>query len=51
LQAFYDDGDSLHRNSYFSIGGGAVLDEQEILRTTKTGAIVKELQLPTPLLV
>ncbi|MES1987043.1 MAG: serine dehydratase beta chain, partial [Pseudomonadota bacterium] len=42
LQAFYDDGYSLHRNSYFSIGGGAVLDEQEILRTTKTSAIVKE---------
>ncbi len=48
LQAFYDDGDSLHRNSYFSIGGGAVLDEQEILRTTKTSAIVKETPVSTP---
>ena len=26
LQAFFEDGDSLYRNAYFSIGGGAVLD-------------------------
>jgi L-serine dehydratase len=48
LQAFYDDGDSLHRNAYFSIGGGAVLDEEEISRATKTSAIVKETPSTTP---
>jgi L-serine dehydratase len=30
LQAFYTNGESLHKNTYFSIGGGAVLDQQEI---------------------
>jgi len=41
LEAFYDDGDSLHRNAYFSIGGGAVLDEKEIAITSKNSSIVK----------
>ena len=42
LLAFYDDGDSVHRNAYFSIGGGAVLDEIEISCTSKNSAIVKD---------
>ena len=42
LQAFYDDGDSVHRNAYFSIGGGAVLDETEISCASKNSAIVKD---------
>ncbi|MCX4187817.1 serine dehydratase beta chain, partial [Methylophaga sp. OBS4] len=46
LQAFYDDGDLLHRNVYFSIGGGAVLDEKEIIASTKakTDNVVKDLR-------
>ena len=35
LQAFFDDGDSIYRNSYFSIGGGAVLDKREIIASKK----------------
>ena len=35
LQAFFDDGDSIYRNSYFSIGGGAVLDKSEIIASKK----------------
>ena len=42
LQAFYDDGDSLHRNAYFSIGGGAVLDEKEMASTTDHNAVIKD---------
>ena len=46
LQAFYDDGDSLYRNAYFSIGGGAVLDEKEISNisknSAKSGTIIKD---------
>ena len=42
LLAFYDDGDSVHRNAYFSIGGGAVLDEIEISCASKNSAIVKD---------
>lgn len=38
LQAFFEDGDSIYRNAYFSIGGGAVLDQQEISAKAKTGA-------------
>ncbi len=46
LQAFYDDGDLLHRNAYFSIGGGAVLDEKEIIASAKakTDNVVKDLR-------
>jgi L-serine dehydratase len=48
LQAFYDDGDSLYRNKYFSIGGGAVLDENEITLTVKNNAIVKNAPTAAP---
>jgi len=48
LEAFYDDGDSLHRNAYFSIGGGAVLDEKEIAITSKNSSIVKGLPAAAP---
>ena len=46
LQAFFDDGDSLYRNSYFSIGGGAVLDKSEIIASikAKTDNVVKDLR-------
>ena len=46
LQAFFDDGDSLYRNSYFSIGGGAVLDKNEIIASikAKTDNVVKDLR-------
>lgn len=46
LQAFYDDGDLLHRNAYFSIGGGAVLDEKEIIASAKAknDNVVKDLR-------
>lgn len=44
LQACFDDGDRLHRNSYFSIGGGAVLDLREITAQSKakTDNVVKD---------
>ena len=35
LQAFFDDGDTLYRNTYFSIGGGAVLDLREMTASSK----------------
>ncbi len=46
LQAFFEDGDSLYRNAYFSIGGGAVLDQKEIIASAKTkaGNVVKDLK-------
>ena len=46
LQAFFDDGDSLYRNSYFSIGGGAVLDKSEIVASIKekTDNVVTDLR-------
>lgn len=50
LQAFFEDGDSIYRNAYFSIGGGAVLDQQEISASlknkfeTKIDFVVKDLR-------
>ena len=46
LEAFFDDGDSLYRNAYFSIGGGAVLDQKEIAASSKAKVdnVVKDLQ-------
>jgi len=46
LQAFFEDGDSLYRNAYFSIGGGAVLDQQEITASSKAKVdnVVKDLR-------
>jgi L-serine dehydratase len=46
LQAFFDDGDSLYRNIYFSIGGGAVLDQSEIVASAKAKKdnLVKDLR-------
>jgi L-serine dehydratase len=50
LQAFFEDGDSIYRNAYFSIGGGAVLDQQEISANlknkleTKVDLIIKDLR-------
>ena len=47
LQAFFDDGDSLYRNTYFSIGGGAVLDQSEIIASikAKTDNVVNDLTI------
>jgi L-serine dehydratase len=47
LQAFFDDGDSLYRNTYFSIGGGAVLDQNEIVASAKAKIdnLVKDLTI------
>ena len=46
LQAFFEDGDSLYRNAYFSIGGGAVLDQKEIKASAKAKVdnVVKDLR-------
>ena len=50
LQAFFEDGDSIYRNAYFSIGGGAVLDQQEISASlknkleTKVDLVIKDLR-------
>ncbi len=46
LQAFYASGEPLHKNTYFSIGGGAVLDQSEIVASAKakTDNVVKDLQ-------
>ncbi len=41
LEAFYDDGDSIYRNVYYSIGGGAVLDQKEITASIKNPAAIK----------
>ena len=35
LEAFSADGNSLYKNTYFSIGGGAVLDKNEIVATSQ----------------
>lgn len=43
LEAFADNGDSLYRNAYFSIGGGAVLDQTEIIASTQAGTIVEDM--------
>ena len=40
LQAFYANREALHKNTYFSIGGGAVLDIQEI--SAKADAILAD---------
>lgn len=48
LKAFYDDGDTLHHNMYFSIGGGAVLDEKEIAITSRNTSIVKNSSATAP---
>ena len=42
LEAFSDDGNSLYRNTYFSIGGGAVLDQQEISANAKADKILAD---------
>ncbi len=46
IQAFFEDGDSIYRNTYFSIGGGAVLDQQEITSSAKAKVdnVVKDLR-------
>ena len=42
LEAFSEDGNSLYRNTYFSIGGGAVLDKQEISTNAKADKILAD---------
>jgi L-serine dehydratase len=42
LEAFSADGSSLHKNTYFSIGGGAVLDLQEISANTNADDILTD---------
>jgi L-serine dehydratase len=46
LRAFYDDGDTLYHNIYFSIGGGAVLDQLEILAASKKSTKPKKTNAP-----
>jgi len=38
IEAFDDDGLSLHRNAYFSIGGGAVLDQAALAASRQSGS-------------
>ena len=42
LEAFSSDGKSLYKNTYFSIGGGAVLDQQEISSNTNADDILTD---------
>ena len=42
LEAFSDDDKSLYRNTYFSIGGGAVLDQKEINTNAKADKILAD---------
>jgi L-serine dehydratase len=46
LQAFDIHGESLHKNTYFSIGGGAVLDQNEIMASiqAKVDSVIKVLR-------
>ncbi|MFA5951970.1 MAG: L-serine ammonia-lyase [Hyphomicrobium sp.] len=37
IEAFDENGRSLHRNAYFSIGGGAVLDQSELNASRQSG--------------
>lgn len=44
LEAFADNGaSSLYRNAYFSIGGGAVLDQTEIVASSEAGTMVEDM--------
>ena len=48
LEAFDGSGTSLHKNAYFSIGGGAVLDRAQLIQSRAGSSMVEDRALPCP---